>query len=153
GALTLQSGTLVANQDATSGATVENGGTLTLTDSTITGGTLTVDGTLDSTGVSFITGTSISNVSHIHVVSGTLTIDPAGVTNSGTIEVGDGATLVLDGETVTNSVTDAGGTTNGTMQVDATDASHFATLDLQDSTINGGNVTIAGLLYSTGASA
>ncbi len=76
------------------------------------------------------------------------------MTNTGTIEVTDDSTLVLSGETVTNSVTVADVTTNGIIQVDATDLAHlsFATLDLEGSTINGGTLTISGLLDSTGDS-
>ena len=147
GALTLQDGTQVTNQDGTSGETIESGGSLTMNGATITGGMLTINGTLDSTGTSFITGATINNTSHIYVVSGTLTVNPAEVTNTGTIEVENGATLVLDGETVGNSVTGAGVTTDGTIQVDGN-----ATLHFDDSTINGGTLVVSGELDSAGTS-
>jgi 3-hydroxymyristoyl/3-hydroxydecanoyl-(acyl carrier protein) dehydratase len=63
--------------------------------STITSGTLTVYGELDSTGTSFINNATIINQNNIHVVSGTLTIDPSMVTNGGTILVDSQATLDL----------------------------------------------------------
>ncbi len=69
------------------------------------------------------------------------------MTNTGTIEVAGDSTLVLSGETVTNSVTVADVTTNGIIQVDAT-----STLDLEGATVNGGTLTISGLLDSTGDS-
>ena len=128
---------------------VDSGSTLDFNGSTITGGTLTIAGELDSTGTSFITDATIINSSHIDVTSGTLTIDPSPVTNTGTIEAADGATLVLSGETIANF--DTGG--KGTIQVDASDANHGAsTLDLQASTIDGGNLIVSGVLDSTGSS-
>jgi Laminin G domain len=126
---------------------VDAGQTLKLDNSTINAGNLTVDGELDSTGISFLTGVTISNISNIKTVSGTLTIDPASFTNTGTIEVDIGSTLVLSGETVTNS----NQTTKGTIQVDATDAAH-GTLDLQNSAIDGGTLVVNGLLDSDGTS-
>ncbi len=79
--------------DLVTGGTVQidSGDTLAFNGATINGGTLNISGELDSTGISFITGATIVNVSHIDVISGTLTIDPAPATNSGTIEVTDGA--------------------------------------------------------------
>ena len=96
--------------------------------------------------MSFITGATIVNSGNIEVASGTLTIDPAPVTNTGTIEVTGDSTLVLSGETVTNSVTVADVTTNGIIQVDATDPAHFSTLDLEGSTINGGTINVFGVM-------
>ena len=127
--------------------TVDSGSTLDLDSSTIHGGTLNIVGELDSTGTSFITGATIINPSHIDVVSGTLTIDPAPVTNTGTIEVKGDSTLVLNDEIITNT----DDTTKGVIKVDA-DLTHTATLDLEGSTIHGGTVTIAGVLDSTGDS-
>ena len=76
------------------------------------------------------------------------------MTNTGTIEVKNDSTLVLSDDTVTNSVTIASGTTIGIIQVDATDLahSHFSTLDLDNSTIQGGKLIISGELVSTGDS-
>ena len=135
--------------DLVTGGTIQidGGDMLTFNGATIHGGTLNVVGELDSTGTSFVTGATIVNSSHIDVVSGTLTIDPAPFTNSGTIEVMGNSTLVLSDEILTNT----DGTTKGVIQVDA-DPTHTATLDLEGSTINGGTVTIAGVLDSTGDS-
>jgi fibronectin-binding autotransporter adhesin len=140
--------------DLVTGGTIQSdsGDALTFNGATINGGTLNISGELDSTGISFITGATIVNSSHIDVVSGTLTIDPAPVTNTGTIEVKGDSTLVLSGETITNSVTTDGVTTKGVIQVDATDSTHFSTLDLHGSTINGGTLIISGELVSTGDS-
>ncbi|WP_218625772.1 FecR domain-containing protein [Bradyrhizobium sp. dw_411] len=140
--------------DLVTGGTIQidSGDTLTFNGATINGGILNISGELDSTGNSFITGATIVNENHINVVSGTLTIDPTPVTNTGTIEVKDGSTLVLSGEVIANSVTTADGTTKGIIQVDATDPTHFATLDLDGSTIDGGTLTIGGELDSTGNS-
>ncbi len=133
---------------------VGTNGTADLNSATINGGTITISGILDSTGTSFITGATIVNSNNIQITSGTLTIDPTPVTNTGTILVTDDSTLVLDGETITNSVTDPGthATTNGKIEVDATDATHVSTLDLEGSTIDGGTLTISGTLDSTGSS-
>ena len=107
GAVTVESGVTLTLDNVTVNGTVFNdlvtGGTiqidsgdaLTFNGATINGGTLNISGELDSTGTSFITGATIVNSSHIDVVSGMLTIDPAPVTNTGTIEVKDDATLVL----------------------------------------------------------
>jgi hypothetical protein len=122
---------------------VDSGQTLNLDNSTVSGGSLNVDGEVDSTGNSFLTGVTIDSTGNIKVVSGTLTIDPEAFTNGGTVEVENGATLVVAGETIANS---------GTFQIDGTDATHFATLDLQASAINGGNIDVSGVLNSTGAS-
>jgi fibronectin-binding autotransporter adhesin len=134
--------------------TIGNHSTLDLDGSTINGGLLTNSGMLDSTGTSIIDGATIVNSGSIEITSGTLTIDPTPVTNTGTILVTDDSTLVLNGETVTNSVTDPHtlAVTNGTIQVDATDATDVSTLDLESSTIDGGIVKISGVLESTGAS-
>src|SRR4029077_15746346 len=59
----------------------------------------------------------------------------------------------LNGETVTNSVTDSEThTVNGTIEVDA-DEAHVSTLYLESSAINGGIVEISGILDSPGISA
>ncbi|MGB6432852.1 MAG: hypothetical protein WBF59_02310, partial [Bradyrhizobium sp.] len=129
------------------GGTVSDalGSTIDLASSTISGGTLSLSGTLDSTGISFITGTTIINSDHIDVVSGTLTIDPAPFTNTGTFEVQ--GSVVLNGEVVTNSVTVGDTTTNGTIQID-----HGGTLTLENTTINGGTIDDNGTLLLLGAS-
>ncbi len=121
--------------------------TVTLSGGTISGGTIAISGILDSTATSFITGSTIVNPGHINVASGTLTIDPAPFTNTGTIEVDSTASLVLSGETVTNSVTVGATTTNGTIQVDPQ-----GLLKLNGSTINGGIVDTLGTIDVTAAS-
>ncbi len=150
GALTVDQGSKVANTQTT----IDDGATLTVDTATFTGGVVTINGTLISTGTSFITAATINNSSNLEVAGGTLTIDPATVTNTGTILVTNNSTLVLNGETVINSVTDpvTKVITNGTIQVDAVDATHFSTLALQSSAIDGGFLTISGLLQSTGTS-
>ena len=129
--------------DIATGSTikVDSGDTLAFNGATINGGTLKVLGEIDSSGISFITGATIVNANNIVIVSGTLTIDPTSVTNTGTIEVKGDSTLVLSDDIVTND--------GGTIQVDAI-PSHTATLDLEGSTINGGTLTISGLLDATG---
>ena len=166
GAVTVESGATLTLDNVTVNGTVftdlatgstiqiDSGDTLVFNGATINGGTLNVFGELDSTGTSLISGATIVNSSHIDVVSGMLTIDPTLVTNTGTIEVKGDSTLVLSDDTITNSVTIASGTTIGIIQVDATDLanSHFSTLDLDNSTIHGGQLTISGELVSTGNS-
>jgi hypothetical protein len=122
-----------------------SGSTIDLAGSTINGGTLDVVGQLDSTGISFITGVTIINPGDIHQISGTLTIDPAPFTNTGTFEVG--GTVILSGEVVTNSVTVGNTTTNGTIQID-----HGGTLTLDNTTINGGTIDDNGTLLLNGSS-
>ena len=145
-------GTIFTDLATSSTIQIGSGDTLAFNGATINGGTIDVFGALDSTGISFITGATIVNVNYIDVTGGTLTIDPAPVTNTGTIEVSGDSTLVLSGETITNSVTTADITTKGIIRVDATDSTHFSTLDLEGSTINGGMLNISGVLDSTGDS-
>jgi hypothetical protein len=159
GAVTIESGVTLALDNVTVNGTVFNdlvtggtikidsGDTLAFNGGTINGGTLDVIGVMDSTGISVISGATIVNVANIIVVSGTLTIDPTPVTNTGTMEVKGGATLVLSDEIISNT----DGTTKGVIQVDA-DPGHTATLDLEGSTISGGTLKIFGELDSTGDS-
>ena len=122
--------------------TVDSGDALTLNSVTIDGGTLNVFGGLDSTGTSLITAADIVNAGNIVVSSGTLTIDPTPVTNTGTIQVTGDSSLVLSQEIITN--------TGGKIEVDGIDPTHFSTLNLDASAINGGAVVVSGLLASTG---
>ncbi len=124
--------------------TVDSGDTLTFNSATIDGGTLNVLGELDSTGTSFITAAAIVNAGNIVVSSGTLTIDPTPVTNTGTIEVTGDSSLVLSQEIITN--------TGGKIEVDGIDPTDFSTLNLDGTAINGGAVVVSGLLVSTGLS-
>ena len=155
GEIAVASGTLtlgtVTLDDVTLAGSFSNSGTMTIDDTvtlngaTVSGGTLSISGTLDSTGTSFITGATIINSDHIDVVSGTLTIDPAPFTNTGTFEVQSSA--VLSGEVFANSVTVGHTTINGTIQID-----HGGTLTLDNTTINGGTIVDNGTLLLEGAS-
>ena len=122
---------------------VGSGTTLTFNGATIDGGTLNIQGVLDSTGSSTISGATIINQNLINIVSGTLTIDPTPMTNTGTIEVHSGTGLVLDDDAVTNS----GSSGDGTIQVDQN-----ATLTLEDSSITGGVLKNFGTIDLTGDS-
>jgi hypothetical protein len=131
--------------DTTTGGTilVGSGTTLTFNGATIDGGTLNIQGELDSNGSSTISGATIINQNLINIVSGTLTIDPTPMTNTGTIEVHSGTGLVLDDDAVTNS----GSSGDGTIQVDQN-----ATLTLEDSSITGGVLKNFGTIDLTGDS-
>ena len=170
GALLLDLGTAVAN--AGGNVTVDSTATLTLDTATITGGTLNISGTLDSTGTSAITNVDITNFGLLEATGGVLTIDPAAIAtliNSGTIEANggeldiagepvintgtlqaiDGGRLVLDGETVTNAVTNPITlvTSNGIVTVGAS-----STLDLKNANISGGNLSNSGTINNVSGS-
>ena len=136
--------TLSADSITNTGGTVQAdaGSVIDLAGSTVTSGTVTVDGTLDSTGTSAINGAAITvaSTATLEATSGTLTIDPGSINNSGLLLATDDSTLVLD-DNVTNSVP------SGTVQVDV-----GSTLDLENATISGGIVSIGGLLNSVGTS-
>ncbi|MDH2402709.1 FecR domain-containing protein [Bradyrhizobium sp. SSUT18] len=172
GAITVESGYTLRFGDATvAGTAIANHGavkvdaskTLALNGASLTGGALTVSGTLDSTGTTKVTNASIANNGLIEALGGLLTlaattsasianagtlqakgaeldVDHQAVTNTGTLAAINDGTLKLIGMTVTN--------TNGTVSVES-----GSTLDLQGATIDGGTVTIAGMLESTGTSA
>ncbi|WP_240535223.1 VCBS domain-containing protein [Bradyrhizobium sp. YR681] len=146
GTVTVESAVTLKLDDVTvSGAAIANHGTvkvdadkkLTLAGSSLTGGTLTLSGTLESTGISAIHSADLNNTGTVSVTSGTLTIDLHAITNHGLIEAVTGGALKLTTTTVTN--------TSGTISVDGT-----SKLYLTDVTINGGSLTNAGNLYSTG---
>ena len=125
----------------TSGSvTVDAGSTLDLDGTTITGGTLTNAGTVDSTGTSALTGVAVTNSGLLETTTGTLTVDPSTVTNTGTLEATTGGTLDLDAISVTN--------TGGSVTVNA-----GSTLDLQSTTITGGTLSNSGTVDLTGTSA
>jgi hypothetical protein len=151
-AVTVESDVTLTFGDATvSGSAIDNGGTvevepgktLTFAGATLTGGALTVTGTLEATGISAIDTTeiTIAKSGAISVTSGTLTIDPGlllAITNHGLIDAVTGGTLKLTSATINNF----GG---GTISVDGT-----SKLFLTDVSINGGSLTNAGNLYSSG---
>ncbi|MDA9399784.1 FecR domain-containing protein [Bradyrhizobium sp. CCBAU 45389] len=117
---------------------IDGGQTLDLVGTVIDGGTVTIAGTLDSTGTSAIDNADITNTGTITVTGGTLTIDPAtihAITNQGLIEAVTGGTLKLTAATITN--------TGGTISVDGA-----SKLYLTGVSINGGNLSNAGNLYS-----
>ncbi|WP_441233513.1 VCBS domain-containing protein [Bradyrhizobium sp. 930_D9_N1_4] len=172
GAVTVESGVTLTFGDATvANAAITNQGIvgvdtskkLTLNGASLTGGALNVSGTLDSTGTTTVTNVSVTNNGLLEAVGGLLTlaatgsaaianagtlqakgteldIDHQAVTNTGTLAAIDDGTLKLIGMTVTN--------TSGTVSVES-----GSTLDLVGATIDGGTVTIAGTLESTGTSA
>ena len=142
GTLVLAGDTII-NITATATVEVGAGSTLELESATISGGIVTVDGLLDSTGNSAIDSAAISIASTgtLEVTSGTLTIDPGSINNSGTLLATGGGTLVLN-DNVTNI------TATAMVEVDA-----GSTLELESATISGGIVTVGGLLGSTGNSA
>src|SRR6201999_1631369 len=98
----LVDGMVISDAKTSSTVQVDSGAALGFEDATIKGGTLDLLGSLNSTGASFITGATIVNSGHLNVVSGSLTIDPTPMTNTGTVEVYDGASLVLSDDVVTN---------------------------------------------------
>ncbi|MDN3279522.1 FecR domain-containing protein, partial [Frankia sp. RB7] len=174
GAVTVESDVTLALDDATvAGTAITNHGTvkvdaskkLTLNGASLTGGTLTVSGTLDSTGTTTITDANIANNYLLESTLGGLlalvaTTSSTAITNGGTLQA-NGAELDINGEAVTNTgtlaainagtlklisniVTNAGGTVS---------TETGSTLDLSGATIDGGTITVAGTLESTGTSA
>ncbi|WBL79613.1 FecR domain-containing protein [Bradyrhizobium xenonodulans] len=172
GAVTVESGVTLTLDDATvASTTIANGGTvkvdaskkLTLSGANLTGGTLNVSGTLDSTGVSTVTNASITNNGLIEAIGGLLTLSAttsAAVANAGTLQA-NGAELDIDHQAVSNTGT-LGAINDGTLKLigmtvtntgGAVSVETGSTLDLVGATIDGGTVTIAGTLESTGTSA
>lgn len=172
GAVTVESGFTLTLDDVTvAGTAIANHGTvkvdaskkLTLAGASLTGGALTVTGTLASSGTSTVTNASVMNNGLIEAIGGVLTLaatTSASIANADTLRA-NGAELDIDHEAVTNTGTLAaisGGTlkltalvvtnTGGTVSVES-----GSTLDLVGATIDGGTVTIAGTLQSTGTSA
>ncbi|WP_271568880.1 FecR domain-containing protein [Bradyrhizobium sp. CCBAU 11386] len=172
GAVTVENGVTLTLDDATiAGATIGNGGTvkvdaskkLTLAGASLTGGALSVFGTLASSGATTITDAAITNNGLIEAVGGLLTlatITSATVANAGTLRA-NGAELDIDHEAVTNTGTLAainGGTLKlismtVTNDAGAVSVASGSTLDLVGAVIDGGTLTIAGTLESTGTSA
>ncbi|MGY4457310.1 VCBS domain-containing protein [Bradyrhizobium sp. LB13.1] len=140
--------------------------TLALSGTEITGGTLTVAGTLASSGITRITDANISNGYLLESTLGGLltlvaTTPAAAITNSGIIQA-NGAKLDIDHEAVANTGTLAA-INAGTLKLisatvtntgsGAVSVESGSMLDLVGAIIDGGTVTIAGTLESTGASA
>ncbi|MCK1384072.1 VCBS domain-containing protein, partial [Bradyrhizobium sp. 21] len=175
GTVKVESGVTLTLDDATvAGAAITNGGTvkvdtskkLTLAGASLTGGTLTVVGTLASSGTTTITDANISNGYLLESTLGGLlalvaTTPAAAITNGGIIRA-NGAELDINGEAVANTGT-LGAINHGTLKLIGMAVTNTgsgdvsvesgSTLDLQGATIDGGTVTIAGTLESTGTSA
>nr|WP_240550520.1 VCBS domain-containing protein [Bradyrhizobium canariense] len=173
-AVTVESGVILTLDDViVAGTAIANHGTvkvdagskLTLNGASLTGGALTVSGTLNSTGTTAITDANISNNYLIEATLGALTLlattSASSIANGGILRA-NGAELDINGEAIANTgtlaainhgtlkligmtVTDTG---SGSVSVES-----GSTLDLQGATIDGGTVTIAGTLESTGTSA
>lgn len=172
GAVTVENGVTLTLDDATvAGTTIANGGTvkvdatkkLTLNGASLTGGVLTVSGTLDSTDTSTVTNASITNSGLIEAIGGLLTLSAttsAAIANGGTLQA-NGAELDIDHQAVANTGT-LGAINDGTLKLIGMTVANTggtvsvetgSTLDLVGATIDGGTVTIAGTLESTGTSA
>ena len=104
---------------------------------------ITITGTLEVTSGSLIIDPGSINNSGLLVASaGTMQIDDTPVINTGELLATAGGTLILNGETVTNT---------GTVEVDA--GPPVSTLDLETATISGSIVNVYGILDSFGTSA
>ena len=157
------SGTAIT-ANGTGAIKIDAGNTLSFSGASLAGGKLNVSGTLSSSGNSTVTNTAIANSHLIEAIGGVLALvatTSAAITNDGTIRANLGE-LDINGENVANNDTLAainGGTlkliankvTNASGAVVSVDGT--STLDLTGATIDGGTVTIAGTLESTGASA
>ncbi|WP_083869908.1 VCBS domain-containing protein [Bradyrhizobium sp. WSM1253] len=173
-AVTVESGVILTLDDVTvAGTAIANHGTvkvdasskLTLNGASLTGGALIVSGTLNSTGTTAITDANISNNYLIEATLGALTLlattSASSIANDGILRA-NGAELDINGEAVTNTGTLAA-IDHGTLKLIGMKATNTgsgavsvesgSTLDLQGATIDGGTVTIAGTLESTGTSA
>ena len=150
GDLTLDLGSSITNGTGNGGSnaeTIESGASLTLDDTaSISGGKVVDKGTLTLNGTASLSNGILTNTAQVNA-AGTNSLNNENVTNTGTIEAINGGTLKLSGLTVTNTVTDAQSVVhNGAVSTDGT--SH---LDLADVAIDGGTVTVAGTLTSTGS--
>lgn len=172
GVVTIESGFTLTLDDATvAGTAIANHGTvkvdaskkLTLAGASLTGGALTVTGTLASSGTSTVTNASLMNNGLIEATGGVLTLaatTSAAIANADTLRA-NGAELDIDHQAVTNTGTLAA-ISDGTLKLTALTVTNTggtvsvesgSTLDLVGATIDGGTVTIAGTLESTGTSA
>ena len=174
GAVTVASDITLTFDDATvSASKITNNGTvrveadkkLTLAGATLTGGALTIAGTLASSGTTTVTDASISNSYLLESTLGGLltlvatTSTPAITNDGGTIRANN-AELDINTEAVTNTGTLAA-INDGTLKLISMAVTNTggkvsvesgSTLDLTGASIDGGTVTIAGLLESTGTS-
>ncbi|OYX80753.1 MAG: hypothetical protein B7Y77_00125, partial [Bradyrhizobium sp. 35-63-5] len=154
----IDSGTLTfTNLSVTnSGATIEidSGSTMNLADTSIVNGTLNNAGSVVSTGTGLLNGVSVTNGDMLEVASGTLTIENGSVDNGGgSIKIDAGATLALDGTTVTGGAIHDNGTLHivadstldGGVSLDggAVNVDAGITLTLNDVTVTGSAVTNA----------
>src|SRR5208282_1643324 len=138
GTVLLDGGTVITNTAAA--VRVDGGATLEMQTATISDGNLSVAGTLNAIGNGLITDATITDTGTIEATgSGSLTIDPGTINNSGVLEANGGTltidatpvtntgellataggTLVLNGESGPETVTNFVGGTNGTVQVDS----------------------------------
>lgn len=170
--VTIESGATLALDDViVSGTSIADSGILkvnvgkklTLNGVSVTGGQLNVLGTLASSGASTVTNASVTNSGLIEAIGGVLTLaatTSAAIANAGTLRA-NGAELAIDHQAVTNTGTLAA-INDGTLKLTAMTVTNTggtvsvasgSTLNLAGATINGGTVTIAGTLESTGTSA
>ncbi|MET4388399.1 VCBS repeat-containing protein [Bradyrhizobium sp. F1.4.3] len=175
GAVTVDAGVVLTLDDATvSAGSITNGGTvkvdvskkLTLAGASLTGGVLTIAGTLASSGTTTVTDANISNSYLLESTLGGLlalvaTTTATSITNDGGTIRANNAELDINGEAVTNTGTLAA-INDGTLKLISTKVTNTgggvsiesgSTLDLSGATIDGGSLTIAGTLESTGTSA
>jgi hypothetical protein len=142
---------------------VGSGKTLSLNGASVTGGQVNVAGTLSSTGSSTITNSSIGNDGLIEAIGGVLALVATGsaaIANAGTLRA-NGGELDVNGEAIANTGTLAainGGTVKliSTVVTDGAGTVSIASgskLGLSNTVINGGTISIAGTLDSTGTSA
>ena len=123
---------------------VDASATLDLTNTNINGGIINNYGLIEGiTAASFINSADIHNfgAGFIDANGVTLTIDPSTINNTGTLEAINGGHLVLSHDTVIN-IYDVH---NGTVTTDAS-----STLELDATTITGGNVINHSVLEATG---
>ena len=139
---------------------VDQGMVLGFADSTIENGNLVNGGTINSTGASAINGTNITNNGLIEALNSTLTIDHGTLANSDMLEA-NGGELDIRGETVDNAGT-VGAVGDGTLKLLSSTIDNSgpgtmtigagSTLDLDNSNISRGTMTVSGTLDSEAGS-
>ena len=136
GALDGADGTTIANQDATSGETVESGGTLTLKDtSSISGGQVTNAGTLNLQGTTAsLSGGKLTNTHQVNVSGSRQRLDGRDGAQHGHVRARSTSPARLTAQTGT-TIANQDATSGETVE-------SGGTLTLQDtSSISGGQVT------------